>query len=264
MTTRSALLVSAAALGCACAPAIPLSGRDATQLASVPEIAVAYKKSPAPWVYCPGDIGRETWEHGGGSMNWTPDESTGLALQRGVTGYVVLASLEDAARFRAAGDIWQDIQDDWTKSLQVPPDDPARATARDFLALAGRTGPRLPFQGEAVEVVKGSPQTLSERFGSTPVLVFRTSEWLLVGCFFTYSPWFNVQAALVDPGSGRVLWRDTCDGGFPKTWDQSPSSLDANGRALYVRIIDDRADQCSRELFASFERGFTDQGAAQK
>jgi len=254
MKTRSALLVGVGWLGCGCASAVQLSSHDALQLQAATDIPVIYTKSPAPWVYCPGDIGRQTWEHAG-SSNWTPDESTLLAAG-GLGGALVPVSAEGPGTLRPAGGTWDEIVDEWTKSLQVPPEDPARATARDFLALAGTARTRLPFRPDAEELATGQSKTLADRFGSAPVLVFRTSEWLLVGCFFKFAPWFNVQAALLEPGSGRVLWRDSCGGGFPNgAWTASPSELDANGRALYLKVIRQRAGRCSKDLFASFERG---------
>ena len=38
---------------------------------------------------------------------------------------------------------------------------------------------------------------------------------MLVGCFFTYQPWFDVRATLLRPSTGEILWRDTCNGAFP-------------------------------------------------
>lgn len=253
MTTRSALLIGAGWLGYACASPVTLSSRDAAQLQAAADIPVAYKQSGAPWVYCPGDIGRQTWEHAG-SSNWSPDESAPLAVG-GSGGAVVRASAEGAGTFRLAGGTWEEIEDDWTKSLQTPPEDPARATARAFLALTGDARARLPFRRDAEELATVDSKALSARFGAAPVLVFQTSEWLLVGCFFKYSPWFNVQATLLDPGSGRTLWRNSCGGGFPNGgWSAEPGELNAEGRALYVRVILERAERCSKELFASFER----------
>ena len=188
-------------------------------------------------------------------MNWSPDESTGLAARGAGEATVVTASTKGSGMFRLAGDMWEDFEDEWTKSLQTPPEDPARATAREFLALAGSARVRLRFRRDAEEMPTGGPKALAERFGSAPVLVFQTSEWLLVGCFFKFSPWFNVQAVLLDAASGRVLWRNSCASGFPNgSWSAWPSELDADGRALYARVIHDRADQCSKDLFVDFAR----------
>jgi hypothetical protein len=57
-------------------------------------------------------------------------------------------------------------------------------------------------------------RSLAKTFGSAPILVFETTRWVLVGCWFTYEPWFNVRATLLDLGSGRVLWRDSCGAGI--------------------------------------------------
>jgi len=248
MASRFALVL----LTCGCASPVVLSSIDAAHLKSAADIPVVYKRSPAPYVYCPVDDGRATWETQG--LNWSPDKSS-PPIVGGKSGGIVLASLESSGAVRLAGDTWENIEDDWTKSLQTPPQDPAQTTASDFLALAGTAGARLPFR-TAAEELTGSATGLSERFGAAPVLLFRTSDWLLVGCFFTYSPWFTVQATIFEPGSGRVLWRDSCESGFPNgSWKMGPSELNANGRALYSRVIRDRAQRCSQELFASFQRG---------
>jgi len=250
---RLLLLAGAANLSLACSSVVPLSSESAAQLASSGEIPVVYRRSPAPWVFCPADDGRSTWESGG-AMNDEPRARPPLAEAGGAFPFV-LASARGSGTFVLASDIWQDYVDDLTKGLRVPPEDPARATARDFLDLASNTQPSIPFRHEAKEVARARRQALAESFGSAPVLVFRTADWYLVGCFQTFAPWFSVDAELLDPSTGKVYWRDSCRGDFPTQWGLSPSVLDANGGAIYGRIIGERAARCSKELLASFSRG---------
>jgi len=160
----------------------------------------------------------------------------------------------DGGLYQLAGDFWEDYVADVTKSLQVPPVDPAQATAHSFLALA-REGPTpLKFGRDVKEVASARPEELFRLYGASPVLVFATSEWLLVGCFHTFDPWFNVRAKIVDTASGRVVWRKSCRGGSPSGGSLYASTLAANGGALYGRLIRERARECSREIFASLER----------
>jgi len=253
---RSLSVAGTLCLGCVGGPALHLSPRDAAELASVPEIPVVYRKAPPPSVFCPGDVGRQTFESPG-AMNGNP-EPPSPAIADLEAGTVRLVSADEGL-YRLAGDFWEDYVDDVTKPLQVPPVDPVQATARSFLALAGEGRAPLPFGRDVKEVASARPEELSRLFGTSPVLVFNASEWLLVGCFQTFDPWFNVRAKIVDPATGRVVWRKSCRGGMPSGGNLNVSTLAASGGALYARLIHDRALECSREIFASLE---SDRGAA--
>jgi hypothetical protein len=145
--------------------------------------------------------------------------------------------------------------EDWTRTIRVPPSDPAQVTARRFLELAPGMAARPAWIGPVVEVASPDVAGLRERFGSRPVLVFQVSRWDLVGCFYTWLPWFDVRATLVDAASGRVLWRQSCGEapGGQRPNPAWPSELDAGGRELYSRIIEGRALQCARTLAALLE-----------
>lgn len=233
--------------GCSCAGAVPLSSDERGKLESRSNVPVVYEKSEAPWVYCPTDAGRSTWE-GAGAMNGSPAQPI---PSESVREEVLLASAVGPPTFIQVGDFWDLYEEQATESLRVPPEDPAQATARHFLALAGAGKGPMPFRDEASLVEKASPQALAESFGPGPVLILKTSEWMLVGCYSTYSPWFSVRGELLDTSTGNVLWRDSCHGHFPSTFDRGASELAANGGAMYARVIEERATQCSQELFKS-------------
>jgi hypothetical protein len=159
------------------------------------------------------------------------------------------------ARLVSTGGIWESWVEEWTRTIRVPPTDPARATAGRFLELSRGVAPGRAWADRVVEVTSLDAASLRERLGFRPVLVFQVSRWDLVGCFYTWLPWFDVRATLLDPASGRVLWRQSC-GDAPQEKRPSPawpSELEAGGRALYSRIIEDRAVQCARALAARLE-----------
>ena len=234
-------LVVSALLAAGCAPAVPLSRDEAARLASAPPIAVLSVRAPPPWVDCPNDEGQKAWEYPGGARRDDGGGSPSVKLAS--------ASSAPAPVLRASG-IWQSIQDQWTEPLQVPPVDPAAATAAQLLARTKAADVRLPLSGAAEEVRKLDRTALRTRFGESPVLVVEAVRWVLVGCFFTYQPWFDVRATLLRPSTGEVLWRDTCDGAYPGG-SPAPASRDeltAGNGALYARIIQDRAAACAAQL----------------
>jgi hypothetical protein len=156
---------------------------------------------------------------------------------------------------RSSGSLWEQVQEQRTESLRkAPPSDPAGETAAGFVALSLEASPPVPFRENSVPLDSVNQRTLETRFGDSPVLVFETTRWLLVGCFYDYEPWFNVRATLLEPASGKVLWRETCGGLYPPDpfSEASPAELEANGKALYRRLLDARADRCARDLFESF------------
>jgi hypothetical protein len=247
MGKRVAALLSAtlAVLGGSCTPAVPLGPGDLRQLRAGSEIPVVYHRSPGPWVDCPGDEGEHVWIHGGSAMASPP-----------VSGIATLASTGGTAGALLAGNVWQDYEDQWTASLrEAPPDDAARATADAFLALSREAPGSVPFRQSPVPVESTDMKSLAGTFGPAPILVFETTRWVLVGCWFTYKPWFNVRATLLDLGSGRVLWRDSCGGVYPSpsSAEASPSELEARGKSLYASMIRARAQQCARSLSARFD-----------
>lgn len=237
-------LIFSAMLAASCVPAVPLSRDEAARLSSAPPIPVLHVRSAPPWVDCPNDEGQKVWEYPAGSA--TRDAGGGSFP-------VLLASGWALRPFVPAGGIWESIQDQWTESLQTPPVDPARATAAQLLSRARATNPPLPLAETAEEARHIDPAALRSRFGDSPVLVVEAVRWVLVGCFFTYQPWFEVRATLFRPSTGEVLWRDTCGGTYPGAWPvpASRDELEAGGRWLYSRIIQERAAACAKELVAS-------------
>jgi hypothetical protein len=207
-------LILAALLAVSCVPAVPLSRDEAARLSTAPSIPVLHVRPAPPWVDCPNGEGQKVWDHPG---------------------------------------IWESIQDQWTRSLRTPPVDPAKATAAHLLSLARPTHLRLPLAERTEEVQRADVAVLLDRFGDLPVLVVEAVRWVLVGCFFTYQPWFEVRATLFRPSTGEVLWRDTCGGTYPggSPVPASRDELEANGRWLYTRIIEERAAACSTQLAAS-------------
>ena len=226
-----------------CTPSVRLKSSDLALLRASTEVPVVHVVSRAPWVDCPGDWGERTWSAPGGRSMLSQPPSP-----------FVLAKYAPAAMELAtpAGTTWEDVQDQRTKSLRnAPPRDPARSTADHFLALSRVVADPIRFSEGTVPVDKIDQGSIERRFGSSPVLVFEATRWVLVGCFYTYQPWFNVRTTLMDPASGRVLWRDTCGGLYPPGpfGEASPSDLEANGKALYAQMMDARAEQCANELF---------------
>ena len=214
MARPLAPIILSALLAMSCVPAIPISRDESARLSIAPSIAVLYVRSAPPWVDCPNDEGQKVWAHPG---------------------------------------IWDSIQGQWTKSLQTPPVDPARATAARLPSLARAAPLSLPLADPAEEVRRLDPAALRSRFGDSPVLVVEAVRWVLAGCFFTYQPWFDVRATLFRPSTGEVLWRDACGGTYPGGWPvpASRDELEAGGGTLYARILEERAAACAKELVAS-------------
>ena len=209
---------------------------------------IVYVRSKPPWVDCPNDEGRQLWEFPA-SLYREP---------LSISAPVVLVSSSGASPFQyVTGGVWGTIVDEWTRSLQTPPMDPALATARRFLEVRSAAGDPIRWGDPPLEVAGLDPDALASRQGRGPVLVFDAVRWVLVGCFYTYKPWFNVRATLIDSGTGRTIWRETCGGTYPGGWPAEawPSELDANGQELYARIIDQLAGNCAAQLAASFSPG---------
>ncbi len=251
MAKLIAVLLAAAVVGMACASSISLTSGDLERLRASSGVPVVHLVSRAPWVDCPGDWGERTWSAPGG----------GLGMGSRSPSAVLLAGYAPAANelVRLAGSTWEDVQDGRTQSLRKsPPRDPARATGDDFLSLS-LAGPHpVPFREDAVPVDSVGRRALESRFGTSPVLVFEATRWVLVGCFYDYQPWFNVRATLLELGSGKVMWRDTCGRMYPPDGfaQASPAELEANGKALYARMMEARAERCAEELFSSFDRSY--------
>lgn len=237
--------VAAGALSLGCAPSVRLERADLARLRATAEVPVVQRISSEPWVDCPGDWGERTWTAPGGGLGIGPRPPPPILLAAHVARAAPLAA--------PAGTTWEDIQEQRTVSLRrAPPRDPARATADAFLALSRAEAEPVPFSRSTVAVGRRTP--IDARFGASPVLVFEATRWVLVGCFFAYQPWFDVRAALVDPASGRVLWRHTCGALYPPGpfAEATPAELEADGKALYASLMDARARECASELFGSF------------
>jgi hypothetical protein len=247
MSKLLAALLAATAVDVGCAPSVSLAPGDLERLRAGSGTPVVHLVSRAPQVDCPGDWGEQTWSAPGG----------GLGMESRPPSTLRLAEYSPAARkpVRLAGSVWQDVQDQRTGSLRrAPPRDPARATGDGFLSLSQKPPRPAPFPETAVPVESVDRRALEGRFGASPVLVFETTRWVLVGCFDTYQPWFSVRATLLDLASGKVLWREACGGLYPPdpSAQASPAELEANGKALYARMLDVRAEHCAKELFESF------------
>lgn len=230
-------------LASACSPAVPLSRDEATRLSAAPPVSVLYVRSASPWVDCQNDEGQKVWEYPG-----TASRGDG-----GGSFPVLLASGRVAPPFVPAGGLWDSIQNQWTESLRTPPVDPASATAAQILARARAAHLSIPLAERAEELRRLDPAALRSRFESSPVLVVEAVRWVLVGCFFTYQPWFQVRATLLRPSTGEVLWRDSCGGTYPggSPVPASRDELEAGGRWLYTRIIEERAASCAAQLVTS-------------
>jgi hypothetical protein len=151
----------------------------------------------------------------------------------------------------AVGGAWESYQEQWTRPLAVPPLDPALATAQAFLQRNGADAAPLPLSPDAVEVPSADPAALARRFEGAPVLLFQVTRFNLMGCFFTYQPWFITRATLLDGASGRVLWTDPCDAtDYEDDWPpySTRDDLLANGSARYLWFIEQRAGRCADEL----------------
>jgi hypothetical protein len=131
--------------------------------------------------------------------------------------------------------------------------DPASATAEHLIARAGPSHFPLPLAAPPEAVGRLDRASLAARSHGEPVLVIEAVRWVLVGCFFTYQPWFDVRATLLRPDTGEVLWRETCGGTYPGAWPAPATrdELEGGNRSLYARIIQERADACASWLVAS-------------
>jgi len=243
---RFAALAMVAAFGCA--GSVRLGSADRDRLRGGPDIAVAYEKSPHPWVDCRGDEGKEVWTFGGAAMAWPPPARRGPVVE--------LVSAPQ--RPLLAGDTWTDIEEEWTKTLrESPPEDPARATAGALLALATRAPGSMPLGQSVEEAPAAGPRSLAARPGAGPILSVKATRWVLSGCFFKYTPWFTAEATLLEAGTGRVLWRHSCGGMYPSPGyrEAEAAELEADGQSLYRSLIEQRAAQCARAFLRSLEGG---------
>jgi hypothetical protein len=238
-----AVLIAAlpALLGTACAGAVPIARDEAARLSAPAAIPVLWVRTPAPWVDCPADEGKKTWE------------MPGSADRRGALPVELAAAPAPVATSSAPGGTWETIQDQWTRSLQVPPVDPAAATAERLVARARAASPSIALADPVQAPASPDPAALAARFGASPVIVVRSPRFVLVGCYFTYRPWFTARAVLVRPATGEVLWRDDCGGTYPdgEAPPASRDDLEASGRWLYASILADRADACGARLVRS-------------
>jgi hypothetical protein len=240
MVSRASALAAAAMVAAGCASTIPLSPTDRDRLRDRPPVPVAWVSSGEPWVDCPGDEGRKTWEYPASDAR---DLAGGPWIRPA-------SATVPAPPVVLAGGTWDTIVEQWTRPLRVPPVDPALATARSFLERRRASGDAVDWSGTPVEVPGHSLSALRSRFPDGPVLVFRAVDWELVGCFYTFRPWFEVRATLVDTSTGRVLWRAECDDTYPGDLpgEARASEMEANGRALYRRFLEGRARQCAETL----------------
>lgn len=220
MPSRIASLIPVAVVAASCARPVPIAPSALERLRGSEEIPVLYRTPEGPWVDCPGNLGVDTW--------------------------------------KKQAELWESVQAGRTASLRkAPPLDPAGATADRFLLLSRAAQGLPPFRDRPLPAESVDAQALSRRFGATPVLVLETTRWVLVGCFYTYQPWYNVRATLLEPSTGQVLWRDACGGEYPPPprTDATPAELEANGKALYAELLEARAGRCAGELIARFEQG---------
>ncbi len=252
-----AAVLAAAALG-GCTGATALRASDLERLRTVPEIPAAYTPSFSPSVDCSTNEGNITWSFG-------PESASRVTPQARQPAVVLASARTMSAPYVLASDprggtVWESYEREWTRQLSDhPPRDPAQATSGDFLVLARGAASPLRFAERARRLESAAPSALAAAYGPGPVLVFETTRFVLAGCWFTYQPWFNVRASIVDAGSGRVLWRDACGGLYPPALGSPQDSysreqLEANGSALYARLLDERARSCARDLLSRFER----------
>lgn len=236
-----------AILGAACAGSVPIARDEAARLSAAAPVPVLWVRTPAPWVDCPADEGKKTWEMPG-SADRRPGPPIDLASSSGMPA---------AASSTAPGGTWDTIQDQWTQSLKVPPVDPAAATAARIVERARASSPPIALADPLEAPASPDAAALVSPIGATPVLVVRSPRFVLVGCYFTYRPWFTVRAVLVRPATGEVLWRDTCGGTYPDgvAPPASREDLEAAGRWLYASILAERADACGASLLRSLSGG---------
>jgi hypothetical protein len=239
-------LLLAAALGAGCAPTPTLTRADAEGLQARAEIPVAWVKSGRPWVDCPTNEGQKTWE------------LPARAPAPGAPPPVQRAAFTTAVPVvPAAGGTWESYQEQWTRPLAKPPLDPALATARAFLDRNRKDTAPLPLSASPVELESADPAALARRMEGAPVLVFQAVRFTLLGCYFTYQPWFITRATLVDTSTGRILWKDECfRTDYRAEWPpfSTRDDLLARGSERYLWFIEQRADRCADELMQTLGR----------
>jgi hypothetical protein len=237
------LLLSAllsALLSTSCAPSVAISPGEAERLARAPAIPVLQVRTRAPWVDCPNDEGMKIWEYPG-TWRSAPEAP------------VRLASAGSALPIVRASGTWDTFQDQWTRTLQTPPVDPAAVTAA-YLIDRVRDAPRpIPLAERGETIASVDRAELTRRFGASPVLIVEAPRFVLVGCFISYQPWFDARATLLRPETGEVLWRASCGGTYPgpTPYPLTRDQLEANGRLLYASRIGERAEICATKMAAS-------------
>jgi hypothetical protein len=238
-------LLLAAGVGAGCAPPQTLARADAEGLQARAEIPVAWVRSGRPWVDCPTNEGQKTWE-----MPARAPAPGAPPVQR--------AALTTAVPVvPATGGTWESYQEQWTRPLATPPLDPALATARAFLDRGRKDPAPLPLSATPVELESADPGTLARRMAGAPALVFQTIRFNLLGCYFTYQPWFITRATLVDTSTGRVIWRAECDrSDYRAEWPpfSTRDDLLARGSERYLWFIEQRAERCAQELTEALAR----------
>jgi hypothetical protein len=236
-----------ATLGVACASRVALAPADEERLKARPEIPVAWVRSGRPWVDCPTNEGQKTWELPARDLRPAP----GLPpVQRAALVTAVPVVPVD-------GGTWESYQEQWTRPLAKPPLDPALATARAFLDRNRKDTAPLPLSADPVEAESADPAALARRMEGAPVLVFQAVRFTLLGCYFTYQPWFIIRATLVDTATGRVLWKDECfRTDYRAEWPpfSTRDDLLARGSERYLWFIEQRADRCADELMQTLGR----------
>lgn len=237
--SRIPVVVLLAAVLAACASAVPLDRAGAERLRTAASVRVAWVSAGGADVECPSDEGMKTWEYPSSRLDVPGAPVPVLPAS--------FATPSGAPVIPATGGLWETIVGQWTESVRVPPIDPARATARALLEDARALPGGAAWSGPPVELRQPSPAGLP---GADLVLVVEARRFVLLGCYFRFSPWFDARATLLEPASGRVLWRATCredvgPGAGPEAW---PSELAADGGALYARRIEARARTCADHL----------------
>ncbi len=239
MSRFPVVVVVLAAVLSSCASAVPLDRAGAERLRTATSVRVAWVAAGGAEVECPSDEGVKTWEYPGSRLD-PPEAGPRIAPAS-------LAAPVGVPVIPATGGLWETIVGQWTESVRVPPVDPARATARALLDDARSLPGGDAWAGPPVELRDPSPAGLP---GADLVLVVEARRFVLLGCYFRFSPWFDARATLLEPASGRVLWRASCredvgPGAGPEAW---PSELAADGGALYARRIEARARTCADHL----------------
>ncbi len=254
-TTRTAFALrrgwTAAALALAlpaCAGRVAMPAAELDRLAGAQgPIPVVFRPAGAPYVDCPGDEGERLW-----TLPVADGAGPGTRLRVETGPLMWPASAESSG-----GNVWQQYVNERTAGLRRAwPVDPGQAAA-EAMALRARTaGAPLPLAERAEAMAHLGLPELARRFGGGPVLVIETTRFVLVGCYSTFQPWFDLRATLVEAGTGRVLWRDACGDMYPPDTRNgpTPAQLEANGGTLYRRALQDRAESCADRLLVSLGR----------